>query len=75
MRVTLRKHAHTMHSLFFGCKNENFHWKNVDIFLSQNIDCGYTLELPRGNSNEICNRKVGNEGVYISRTCFPDELV
>ena len=36
-------------------KNENFHWKNVDIFLifAQNIDCGYTLEPPRqGSSNE-----------------------
>ena len=40
---------------FFGCKNENFHWKNFDIFLifAQNIDCGYTLEPPRrGGSNE-----------------------
>ena len=39
----------------FGCKNENFHWKIVDIFLifAQNIDCGYTLEPPRrGGSNE-----------------------
>ena len=39
----------------FGCKNENFHWKNLDIFLifAQNIDCGYTLEPPwRGGSNE-----------------------
>ena len=39
----------------FGCKNENFHWKNFDIFLifAQNIDCGYTLEPPRlGGSNE-----------------------
>ena len=38
-----------------GCKNENFHWKNFDIFLifAQNIDCGYTLEPPhRGGSNE-----------------------
>ena len=27
-------------------KNENFRWKNFDIFLifAQNIDCGYTLE-------------------------------
>ena len=36
-------------------KNENFHKKNVDIFLifAQNIDCGYTLEPPRrGGSNE-----------------------
>ena len=33
---------------------ENFQRKNVDIFLiSQNIDCGYTLEPPRrGGSNE-----------------------
>ena len=33
--------------MFFGCKNENFHWKNFDIFLifAQNIDCGYTLTL------------------------------
>ena len=40
---------------FFGCKNENFHWKKFDIFLifAQNIDCGYTLEPPqRGGSNE-----------------------
>ena len=39
----------------FGCKNENFHWKNVDIFLifAQNIDCGYTLEPPmQGSSNQ-----------------------
>ena len=38
----------------FGCKNENFHWKNIDIFLifAQNIDCEYTLEPPRrGGSN------------------------
>ena len=33
----------------------NFQWKIFDIFLifAQNIDCGYTLELPqRGGSNE-----------------------
>ena len=38
-----------------GCENENFHWKNFDIFLifALNIDCGYTLEPPRrGGSNE-----------------------
>ena len=35
---------------FFGCKNEDFHWKNFDFFLifAQNIDCGYR----RGGSNE-----------------------
>ena len=41
--------------IVFGSKNENFHWKNFDIFLifAQNIDYGYTLEPPRrGDSNE-----------------------
>ena len=36
-------------------KTENFHINNSDIFLisAQNIDCGYSLELPhRGGSNE-----------------------
>ena len=44
-----------MYRKFFAFKNENFHWKKFDIFLifAQNIDCGYTLELPRrGGSNE-----------------------
>ena len=35
--------------IFKVVKNENFQWKNFDIFLifAQNIDCGYTLEPPR----------------------------
>ena len=36
-------------------KSENFQIKNFDIFhiSAQNIDCGYSLELPRrGGSNE-----------------------
>ena len=36
-------------------KNENFQRKNSDIFhfFAQNIDCGYSLELPhQGSSNE-----------------------
>ena len=35
--------------IFKIVKNENFHWKNFDIFhiFAQNIDCGYTLEPPR----------------------------
>ena len=52
---SLRKHAHAIYRKNFGCKNDNFQWKNVDIFLifAQNIDCGYTLEPPRrGGSNE-----------------------
>ena len=58
-----------------------------DIFLvfAQNIDCGYTLEMPRrGGSNEYpqsmfwsicCYVKVGRKGVYITHTCYPDHLM
>ena len=47
--AALPKHAHAIYRIFFGCKNEKFHWKNFDNFLifAQNIDCGYTLEPPR----------------------------
>ena len=41
--------------IFKVVENENFQWKNFDIFLifAQNIYCGYTLEPPRrGGSNE-----------------------
>ena len=41
--------------IFKVVKNENFQYKNSDIFLifAQNIDCEYTLEPPRrGGSNE-----------------------
>ena len=63
----------------FGCKNGNFHWTNFDIFLilAQNIDCGYTLEPPRQKVYPCIPQfyyiKVGYKGVFISRTCFPDE--
>ena len=38
----------------FTTKKENFQIKNSDIFhiSAQNIDCGYSLEPPRGGSNE-----------------------
>ena len=47
----------TMHytEIFKVVKNKNFQKKIFDIFLilSQNVDCGYTLEPPRqGGSNE-----------------------
>ena len=34
--------------IYFSCKNWKFHLKNLDDFniFAQNIDCGYTLELP-----------------------------
>ena len=36
-------------AIFNGCKIDNFHMKNCDIFLifAQNIDRGYTLEPPQ----------------------------
>ena len=36
-------------ALFHGRKNDNFQMKNCYSFLifAQNIDCGYTLELPQ----------------------------
>ena len=51
----LRKLAHAINRDFFSFKIANFQLKNFDIFLifAKNIDCGYTLELPRrGGSNE-----------------------
>ena len=53
--LLLQKHGHMIYSNFFRSKIDNFHRKKIDIFLifAQNIDCGYTLELPRrGGSNE-----------------------
>ena len=41
--------------IFFSCKISNFRRKKLNMFniFAQNIDCGYTLELPRrGGSNE-----------------------
>ena len=40
VHYTLRKHAMQHTKKKIGCKNENFHWKNFDIFLifAQNID-------------------------------------
>ena len=36
-------------AIFHSRKNDDFQIKNYDIFLTfaQNIDCGYTLELPQ----------------------------
>ena len=54
--VALQKHAHAIYSFFLSCKKLNFSvdFFFFDIFLTfaQNIDCGYTLEPPRGGSNE-----------------------
>ena len=51
----LRKPAYSIYRDFQVVKIENFHKKFFVIFLifAQNIDCGYTLELPRrGGFNE-----------------------
>ena len=51
-------------------KNENFQIKNSDIFHSyaQNIDCGYSLELPRrGPQSMFLSSKMKNN-VY---PCIP----
>ena len=55
MGKTLRKYAYLNILKISPPKNENFQIKNSDIFhnSAQNIDCGYSLELPRrGGSNE-----------------------
>ena len=52
---TLRKHAYSNILKISPPKTENFQIKNSDIFhiSAQNIDCGYSLELPcRGGSNK-----------------------
>ena len=51
----LQKHAYSNIQKISPPKTENFSYKNFDIYhiFAQNIDCGYTLELPRrGSSNE-----------------------
>ena len=47
--VPLRKHAYSNILKILPPKNENSQIKNSDIFhiSAQNIDCGYSLELPR----------------------------
>ena len=45
-------------------ENENFQIKKSDIFLisAPNLDCGYSLELPRrGRSNEYPQSRFGAE--------------
>ena len=53
--MSLRKHAYSNILKFLPPKNENFQMKDSDKFhiSAQNIDCGYSLEVPhRGSSNE-----------------------
>ena len=53
--IALRKHVYSNILKLLAPKNENFQIKNSDNFhvSAQNIDCGYSLEPPRGGgSNE-----------------------
>ena len=53
--LSIQKHAYSNILKILSPKNENFKIKNSEIFRisAQNIDCGYSLELPqRGSSNE-----------------------
>ena len=52
---SLQKHAYSNILKILPPKTESFQIKKSDIFhiSAQNIDCGYSLELPhRGSSNE-----------------------
>ena len=54
LRSHYEKHASSNILKILPPKNESFQIKNFDIFhiSAQNIDCGYSLELPqRGSSN------------------------
>ena len=52
-KLPLRKHAYSNILKILPPKNEIFKEKNSNIFniSAQNIDCGYSLEPPRGGSN------------------------
>ena len=53
--MSLRKHTYSNIQKISSPKTENFQIKNSDIFhiSAQDIDCGYSLELPcQGSSNE-----------------------
>ena len=74
-------------AIFHGCKNGNFQMKTFDSFLifAQNIDCWYTFPQAmfwsKNNKKNVypCKPqfyciKVGCKGVFITRTCFRDEI-
>ena len=62
---------------FFGCKNENFQMKKLNIFqiFAKNIDYGYMLLRTKAKERQMCTLyyiKVECKGVYIAWTCFCD---
>ena len=75
--------------IFHSFKNDNFQIKNCGIFLifAPNIDCGYTLASTHNlcfGANirkkvypcklQFYYIKVGCKGVFVTRTCFRDEI-
>ena len=48
--------------MFHGCKKDNLHMKNCDVFLifAQNIDCGFKLEPPMSTHNLCFEQKQEN---------------
>ena len=75
--LTLRKHAYSNLLKILQPKQENFPIKKSDIFhiSSQNIDCGYSFELPhRGGSNEYPQsmffNKIRKNNVYPCKPQF-----
>ena len=62
-----------LYRFFLGCKNK-INRKELDIFniLDQNIHVKTASYTPANPSFSYI--KVGLKGVYIARTCFPDDL-
>ena len=55
IQVLLRKHTYSHMLKILPPKSENFQIKHSDIFhvSAQNIDCGYSLELPRRGGSSV----------------------
>ena len=84
-------YENTYTKIFKFVKFENFQKKIFDIFLifAQNIDCGEAVLTSTHNLcfrakirkidipliPQFCYIKVGFKGVYITRTCYPDETI
>ena len=72
-------------AIFHGCKNDNFQMKIFDIFqmFAKNIDCEYPQSMFWSKNKkkyvypckpQFYYIKVGCKGVYITWTCFHDEM-
>ena len=82
------QHYHAIYSDFLNCKKMKIFSRNffhIFLIFAQNIDCGYTstrnlcfgatirkIGIPL--QTPFYYIKMGYDGVYISRICFPDEM-